>query len=143
VSENAVKQRPDPEFWQLRWLWLFRDALYVTDRIPRHSELDEVVLRVKAIHFLSDESIKRLKEQVANFEAVELNTKSTNARRAIPDDVKILVWSRDGGACMKCGASRELQFDHVIPLAKGGSDTADNIQLLCRTCNLAKSDRLI
>jgi 5-methylcytosine-specific restriction endonuclease McrA len=35
-----------------------------------------------------------------------------------------------------------LEFDHVIPHAKGGSNTDNNIQLLCRGCNLKKSDRI-
>ena len=44
---------------------------------------------------------------------------------------------------IKCGAQKELHFDHVIPLSRGDSNEAENLQLLCRTCNLAKSDRLV
>jgi hypothetical protein len=126
----------------LRWLWLFRDAIYVTERSPRPSEMDEVVLRVKSLHFQRDEAFRRLREQVSNFEAIENNLKNGAIRKAIPDDVKLFVWSRDGGACVKCGASKDLHFDHIIPFSRGGSAGAENIQLLCRTCNLAKSDRL-
>ena len=95
------------------------------------------------MHFQRDEALKRLKEQVANFEAIENNLKSGTTRKAIPDDVKLLVWSRDAGVCVRCGASKELHFDHIIPHSRGGSNEAENIQLLCRTCNLAKSDRLV
>jgi 5-methylcytosine-specific restriction endonuclease McrA len=31
--------------------------------------------------------------------------------------------------------------DHVVALARGGSNTRDNIQILCRSCNSAKQDR--
>lgn len=126
----------------LNWLWLYRDGLYATDRDPRPSEIQEVILRLKSLHFQRDEALKRLKEQVANFEAIEVNLGNGQDRRAIADDVKLLVWARDGGACVKCGSAKELHFDHVIPLARGGSDEAENIQILCRNCNLAKSDRL-
>ena len=100
------------------------------------------MLRIKALHFQQDEEIRRLREKVANFEAIDTVAGRRTGRQPIPDDVKLLVWSRDGGVCVKCGSSRELHFDHVIPVAKGGGDHAENIQLLCRTCNLSKSDRL-
>jgi hypothetical protein len=76
----------------------------------------------------------------ANFVAAE---RSDDARsRHIPDDVKTQVWRRDGGACVRCGASEYLEFDHIIPFSKGGANTVQNIQLLCRRCNLAKSDQI-
>jgi 5-methylcytosine-specific restriction endonuclease McrA len=45
----------------------------------------------------------------------------TRVRRVIPTSVKIEVWERDGGKCVKCGAKEDLHFDHIIPWAKGGS----------------------
>ena len=60
------------------------------------------------------------------------------ARQRIPDDVKRFVWQRDGGRCVKCGSRENLEFDHIIPISKGGSNTARNIQLLCARCNRAK-----
>jgi len=35
-----------------------------------------------------------------------------------------------------------LEFDHIIPVAKGGANTIDNVQILCRRCNGQKSDRI-
>jgi hypothetical protein len=60
------------------------------------------------------------------------------ARPAIPDDVKTAVWRRDEGRCVRCGRAESLEFDHVIPLSMGGSNTARNLQLLCEPCNRAK-----
>jgi len=68
---------------------------------------------------------------------------SRNRREAIPDDVKMYVWNRDSGKCVKCGSQEKLEFDHIIPLSKGGSDTARNIQLLCENCNRSKGDSLV
>lgn len=62
--------------------------------------------------------------------------------RHLSQEVKQAVWQRDGGKCVECGAEDYLEFDHIIPVAKGGANTAENIQLLCRRCNLKKSDRL-
>jgi len=60
------------------------------------------------------------------------------ARQAIPDDVKQLVWVRDGGRCVLCGSDVELQFGHIIPAAWGGGSGPENLQLECGPCNRKK-----
>lgn len=48
-----------------------------------------------------------------------------------------------GGVCPYCKQHFELSemhADHIIPWSKGGTTTADNCQMLCRDCNLKKSD---
>lgn len=62
--------------------------------------------------------------------------------RMIPEEVKFEVWRRDSAKCVKCGSQRGLEFDHIIPFSKGGSNTARNVQLLCETCNRSKSDMI-
>ncbi|WP_067711398.1 TerD family protein [Nocardia yamanashiensis] len=62
--------------------------------------------------------------------------------RAIPQDVKSQVWQRDGGKCTECGSSEYLEFDHIIPWSRGGATSVDNLQILCRRCNLAKGARI-
>jgi 5-methylcytosine-specific restriction endonuclease McrA len=61
-------------------------------------------------------------------------------REPIPKEVQREVWRRDGGKCVVCGSQEKLEFDHIIPVARGGANTARNIQLLCEKCNRAKSD---
>lgn len=61
-------------------------------------------------------------------------------RVPIPENVRIFVWRRDQGRCVQCGSNERLEFDHIIPLVKGGSNTERNIQLLCEPCNRRKSD---
>lgn len=63
-------------------------------------------------------------------------------RKAIPKEVKIYVWQRDQGKCIACGSCEELEYDHIIPVSKGGSNTERNIQLLCINCNRAKSSNI-
>jgi HNH endonuclease len=64
------------------------------------------------------------------------------SRKPIPDDVQIFVWNRDGGKCAKCGGQENLEFDHIVPLSKNGSNTARNIQLLCEYCNRKKRNSI-
>ncbi|MGG5811828.1 HNH endonuclease [Falsiroseomonas sp. CW058] len=53
-----------------------------------------------------------------------------------------VVWERDGGACVRCGADEDLHFDHIVPVALGGSGSPANVELLCRGCNLKKGAKL-
>ena len=48
---------------------------------------------------------------------------------------------RDGPLCRWCGADTELTIDHVVPLARGGTNEPENLQLLCSECNQLKGDR--
>jgi len=63
-------------------------------------------------------------------------------RQHIPQKVRDEVWRRDQGRCVECGSQINLEFDHIIPISKGGSNTARNIRLLCEECNRKKSDNI-
>jgi 5-methylcytosine-specific restriction endonuclease McrA len=63
---------------------------------------------------------------------------AARATRHIPSQVKIEVAARDHGACVRCGRTEDLQFDHVHPYSRGGESTVNNLQLLCGTCNRRK-----
>ena len=63
--------------------------------------------------------------------------------RYIPSDVRVQVWQRDGGRCKSCASIGELEFDHIIPVSRGGSNTANNIELLCAKCNRSKGSKII
>lgn len=64
------------------------------------------------------------------------------SNRSISVTVRREVWRRDQGRCVICGSQERLEFDHVIPVAMGGSNTVRNIQLLCERCNREKAATL-
>jgi 5-methylcytosine-specific restriction endonuclease McrA len=77
------------------------------------------------------------------IEASPTTTPQPHPRRLIPTHVKLEVWKRDKGRCVKCGATDELHFDHIIPFSRGGTSLmAENVQLLCVRPNLEKRDAL-
>jgi 5-methylcytosine-specific restriction endonuclease McrA len=49
----------------------------------------------------------------------------------IPEDVKRVVYERDGGRCLACGSDQLIQYDHVVPWSMGGRNEVQNIRLLC------------
>ncbi len=106
------------------------------------AERDEVALRVKKATYDEEFELSSLRESVANLEAAIEFQKRGPKREPIPEDVKLLVWARDGGCCVRCGSKHDLHFDHIIPVAKGGGSSERNIQILCQPCNLRKSDKI-
>ena len=50
------------------------------------------------------------------------------------------VFARDGHLCAYCGTDQgEMHIDHIIPRKVGGDHSMDNLQVLCKSCNLRKS----
>ena len=76
-------------------------------------------------------------------EHADVEVKNVDRTRIIPSPIKLEVWKRDAGKCVKCGSTDNLHFDHIIPYSLGGTSIdAKNIQLLCARHNLQKHDRI-
>jgi hypothetical protein len=116
-----------------RHAWIYDGEIYTSEHR----------LTVDEVRALVNQEARRLRAVVSAAVAAESNTGAVPGRAPIPDDVKIFVWQRDQGRCVSCGSIRNLEFDHVIPIAKGGSNTARNLQILCEACNRAKSANLV
>lgn len=56
--------------------------------------------------------------------------------------LRALIMERDGAKCRWCGETEGLALDHILPVAAGGTDDPDNLQLLCGSCNSSKGDRV-
>ena len=62
--------------------------------------------------------------------------------RYIPRDVRRVVHALDGGRCAwvgpdgaRCECRAWLEYDHIVPVGRGGTSDAANIRLLCKTHN--------
>ena len=65
--------------------------------------------------------------------------------RYIPAKTKMRVARRDNYTCQICGKNLkddDIEFDHIIPISKGGSSEEHNICTICPKCNRAKSNRI-
>lgn len=45
--------------------------------------------------------------------------------------------------CIYCGSRREIQIEHIIPLARGGEHKIGNLAPACRACNMSKKDKFV
>jgi len=66
-----------------------------------------------------------------------------HGRVPLPQGLRNEVLKRDGYRCVRCGASKDdtdvrLEIDHILPVAKGGTNDIDNLQTLCHDCNINK-----
>jgi len=95
---------------------------------------------------IEEEERERLRQQRLRSEVrkklleEEFKDLVKEGRERIPEEIRHEVWRRDGGKCAQCSGRENLEFDHIIPLSKGGSNTVRNIELLCEKCNREKSD---
>jgi hypothetical protein len=72
---------------------------------------------------------------------------AARARVTLPAWLKRGVFYRDNGRCVTCGkdltgvpvTGEAVHYDHILPLASGGSNDPTNFQLLCASCNLRKA----
>ena len=62
--------------------------------------------------------------------------------RYIPRYIMLRVVRRDNSQCQMCGKAlldNEIEFDHLIPISKGGSSEEHNLRVSCFDCNRNKS----
>jgi len=62
-------------------------------------------------------------------------SKSITDDREIPKIIKLKVWKRDKGKCVKCAARDKLHYHHIKRFAEGGQHTEENLMLLCAGCH--------
>lgn len=61
----------------------------------------------------------------------------------VPKIVKEKVFTRDQNICLKCWTTENLSIDHIVPRIKGGNNDENNLQTLCRECNVEKGIDII
>jgi len=53
-------------------------------------------------------------------------------------DQWLAILAEFGEVCAYCGSPDQMTHDHVVPIAKGGDNTASNIVPACKPCNSSK-----
>lgn len=92
------------------------------------------MLILEKIEMLERQKFKKLKRTKPDSKSLD-SPPPVEVSRVIPAEIRREVWERDGGKCVICGSTFNLQIDHIIALSLGGTTTLDNLRLLCFNCN--------
>jgi len=145
LSGKSIASQLEPiAFFEERWtnkaiykeqFWVYQDVVYQVKNVQSDEE-DKLLI----LDFVDKERRKfeRLKKKLSGTESEDVKYE----RLRIPEEVRIAVWRRDQGKCARCGNRENLEYDHIVPVSKGGSNTTRNIELLCQNCNRAKGNRI-
>lgn len=64
-------------------------------------------------------------------------------RGKVTNKMRFAIYERDHYRCRNCGRkTNDLEIDHIIPIAKGGKTTFENLQTLCHRCNVRKGSSM-
>lgn len=137
--EEFTEFQDDPDEQTPRMLYVYRNGnLWVTGdpRLIRDTDVDGEAPGNVWRRLIDAEEQRMIAPEVGYAAALG------SVSRVIPVEVRREVWRRDLGRCTVCGSRERLEFDHVIPVSMGGSNTVRNIQLLCESCNRSKGANL-
>ena len=84
------------------------------------------------------EEVRRLFWGTLRATKTKLDTGAISPSALLRENKKIV---KAGTACAYCGIQDNLEWEHVIPKSRGGSDNIDNLVLACRECNAAKGTK--
>jgi 5-methylcytosine-specific restriction endonuclease McrA len=162
MAQQLSPGRVDPAHGRLKPLSADRVAMQVTidkstyDKLERarallsHSVPSRDVAQV--LDRALDALIARLEKRKFGAASKPRHTKPRTPRdgsRHVPAHVRRAVRARDASQCTfvadsgrRCEARARLEFDHIVPVARGGRSTTSNVRLRCRAHNQLEADRV-
>lgn len=97
--------------------------------------------------FISVERKEEIEKDVILSEAHDINKNTYKHKRKqassyiAKPEVRKRIFDKHGKVCAACGSKKNIEIDHIIPVAKGGSNKDENLRPLCKTCNGSKGGR--
>ena len=137
----------------------------LSNKYPRGVEFErllDVLLNEYLEKHSPERKQERREERAANKKQPQSNGKAKNQKstrpaelgakarnRHIPAAIQDQVYTRDNGCCSyrspagtKCNSTWNLQIDHIVPFARGGGHTINNLRLLCAKHNRLEAERV-
>jgi 5-methylcytosine-specific restriction endonuclease McrA len=103
---------------------------------------------MKVIHYSLLTTRGVLKNRKFGANSSNRQPRSAASQRCIPARTRRAVYERDEGKCafvhgdgQRCDSKNRLEFDHIRPVARGGTSTLENLRLVCRAHNQYEAER--
>lgn len=85
--------------------------------------------------------------QAARARQSTVQARRQRERSLMTAGMRMNILRRDNFRCRMCGSSAadgiSLHVDHIVPVSRGGLTLSENLQVLCNSCNLGKSNKFI
>jgi 5-methylcytosine-specific restriction endonuclease McrA len=145
--ENAERARERAK----QWYWSNRESALESKRAYHHENAPKLAEKKRAYRLNNLGKIREAGRRfyAENKERLRPSRKAAKAMRrsaegvVTKDDVAWLL-EMQRWKCAVCAQSvkrARYHLDHIMPLAKGGTNNRDNLQVLCPSCNLSKSSK--
>lgn len=127
-----------------------RDEILARQRVYYQEKREEFAVAARAYRERNKEAVRRRKREHYELNRVQWRSyKAASRARAFGNHADLVdypsIIERDRQTCHICGVlvlDAELQFDHKIPLSKGGSHTTENVGVAHAACNAKKGRSL-
>ena len=124
------------------------DREYLIDG-KKFNEMTTSVLKMRRLN-LFDSSVLDMVLRISDDKYqryLEFNSRKLVRRRAngytSKKEIRQHVIDTYGDSCLCCGSGDDLQIDHIVPVSMGGENNIDNLQPLCKGCNIKKGTKNI
>lgn len=107
----------------------------------KRTDLDPKKLELEVRRLLGDEDVTK---KSGIYEYLLTGSERALSIRAFDRRDALAAYEKQHHNCAICGEEfefEEMQADHIKPWSKGGHTTPENCQMLCRDCNLKKSNK--
>ncbi len=130
---QAIFPKKRPEMKGIQWGLLYNLHGARTD-------LNATELEDKIQKLMGDEDVTK---KSGIYEYLLTGDERKLSIRAFDRRTMLAAYEKQLHKCIYCGKTfefNEMHGDHILAWSKGGTTTPDNCQMLCRDCNLKKSD---
>lgn len=112
--------------------------------IVESEEVNVKELKAKELKVARAKELKKVNSD-SKTEEEKSSTPQKAKRITFNYETRIEIYNKGKGRCGICGRFtpyNSFTIDHIIPLAKGGTNDTSNLQCACKVCNTMKQDIL-